>query len=73
MRLKAMSSVEAGARELLISTEQNRTNGVLVAVRDSGPVSPVGGTATDMFFDQQQFEYLILNHHYARTDTSCIM
>jgi signal transduction histidine kinase len=34
---EAMSSVEAGARELLISTEQNQANGVLVAVRDSGP------------------------------------
>jgi PAS domain S-box-containing protein len=35
--VKAMSSVDEGARELLISTEQNRTNCVLVAVRDSGP------------------------------------
>ena len=34
--VEAMGSVEAGARELLISTEQDRT-GVLVAVRDSGP------------------------------------
>jgi signal transduction histidine kinase len=33
---EAMGSVEAEARELLISTEQDRT-GVLVAVRDSGP------------------------------------
>ena len=33
---EAMGSVEAGARELLISTEQDHT-GVLVAVRDSGP------------------------------------
>jgi PAS domain S-box-containing protein len=32
----AMSSVEAGTRELLISTEQDDT-GVFVAVRDSGP------------------------------------
>jgi signal transduction histidine kinase len=31
-----MGSVEARARKLLISTEQDRT-GVLVAVRDSGP------------------------------------
>jgi signal transduction histidine kinase len=31
-----MSSVEEGARELLISTERNQA-GVLVAVRDSGP------------------------------------
>jgi PAS domain S-box-containing protein len=34
--VEAMGSVEAGARELLISTERDRT-GVLVAVRDSGP------------------------------------
>jgi PAS domain S-box-containing protein len=33
---EAMSAVDEGARELLISTEQSRTNGVLVAVRDSG-------------------------------------
>jgi C4-dicarboxylate-specific signal transduction histidine kinase len=35
--VEAMSSVEAGARELLISTEQIQPNGVVVAVRDSGP------------------------------------
>jgi hypothetical protein len=34
--VEAMGSTEAGARELLIRTEQDRT-GVLVAVRDSGP------------------------------------
>ncbi len=34
---EAMSAVDEGVRELLISTEQSRTNGVLVAVRDSGP------------------------------------
>jgi PAS domain S-box-containing protein len=34
--VEAMSSREAGARGLLISTEQDRTS-VLVAVRDSGP------------------------------------
>jgi signal transduction histidine kinase len=34
--VEAMDSVEAGARELLVSTEQDHT-GVLVAVRDSGP------------------------------------
>jgi PAS domain S-box-containing protein len=33
----AMSTVEAGPRELLISTEQTQTGGVLVSVRDSGP------------------------------------
>jgi signal transduction histidine kinase len=35
--IEAMSSVEAGARELLISSEQSQTKGALVAVRDSGP------------------------------------
>jgi signal transduction histidine kinase len=34
--VEAMDSIEAGARDLLISTEQDHT-GVLVAVRDSGP------------------------------------
>jgi signal transduction histidine kinase/ligand-binding sensor domain-containing protein len=35
--VEAMGSVDAGPRELLISTEQSQANGVLVAVRDSGP------------------------------------
>jgi signal transduction histidine kinase len=35
--VEAMGSVEAGPRELSISTEQNPASGVLVAVRDSGP------------------------------------
>jgi len=35
--IEAMSSVEAGARELLISTEQSQTDDILVAVQDSGP------------------------------------
>ena len=35
--VEAMASVEAGARELLISTKQNETNGIVVAVGDSGP------------------------------------
>jgi hypothetical protein len=34
---EAMSAVDEGARDLLISTEQSRTDGILVAVRDSGP------------------------------------
>ncbi len=34
---EAMSAVDEGARELLLCTGQSRTNGVLVAVRDSGP------------------------------------
>jgi len=35
--VEAMDAVKAEARELSISTEQTRTKGVLVAVRDSGP------------------------------------
>ena len=35
--VEAMASVEAGARELLISTKQNETNGIVVAVSDSAP------------------------------------
>ena len=35
--VEAMGSVAAGARELLICTEQSRTNSVVVAVHDSGP------------------------------------
>jgi PAS domain S-box-containing protein len=35
--VEAMSTVEVGQRELLISTEQTQTGGVLVSVRDSGP------------------------------------
>jgi signal transduction histidine kinase len=35
--VEAMGSVEVGERELLISTEQSQTNGVLVGVGDSGP------------------------------------
>jgi PAS domain S-box-containing protein len=35
--IEAMSSVEAGERKLMISTEQSEESGTLVAVRDSGP------------------------------------
>jgi hypothetical protein len=35
--VEAMSTVETGPRELLISTEQAQTGGVLVSVHDSGP------------------------------------
>jgi C4-dicarboxylate-specific signal transduction histidine kinase len=35
--VEAMSTVDEGVRELSISTERSPTNGVLVAVRDSGP------------------------------------
>jgi C4-dicarboxylate-specific signal transduction histidine kinase len=34
--VEAMGSVEVGARELVISSEQTKTDGILVAVRDSG-------------------------------------
>jgi PAS domain S-box-containing protein len=35
--VEAMSTIEAGPRELSISTEQTQTGGILVSVRDSGP------------------------------------
>ena len=35
--VEAMGSVETGARELIISTEQSPTNSIVVGVRDSGP------------------------------------
>jgi C4-dicarboxylate-specific signal transduction histidine kinase len=35
--VEAMRSVEAGERELLITTERSQTDGALVAVKDSGP------------------------------------
>jgi C4-dicarboxylate-specific signal transduction histidine kinase len=35
--VEAMSAVEVGPRELLISTEQTRIGGVLVSVQDCGP------------------------------------
>jgi len=35
--VEAMGSVECGARELLISAKQSKTNGIVVAVGDSGP------------------------------------
>ena len=35
--VEAMSSIEDGARELSIRTEQSQTGGILVAVHDSGP------------------------------------
>jgi len=35
--VEAMGSVEGGDRELLVSTKQTEGNGVIVAVRDSGP------------------------------------
>ena len=35
--VEAMSAVDEGVRELLLSTEQSETYGVLVTVRDSGP------------------------------------
>jgi PAS domain S-box-containing protein len=38
--MEAMSGVSEGSRELLISTEENGSDGVLLAVRDSGPGLP---------------------------------
>jgi signal transduction histidine kinase len=35
--VEAMGSVQEGPRDLSISTEQSQANGVLVAVRESGP------------------------------------
>jgi C4-dicarboxylate-specific signal transduction histidine kinase len=35
--IEAMSSGDEGPRELLISTEHSQTDGIIVAVRDSGP------------------------------------
>jgi C4-dicarboxylate-specific signal transduction histidine kinase len=35
--VEAMAAVEVRTRELFIGTEQNKTNGVVVSVRDSGP------------------------------------
>jgi signal transduction histidine kinase len=35
--VEAMSTIEAGPRELTIGAEQTQTGGVLVSVRDSGP------------------------------------
>jgi signal transduction histidine kinase len=35
--VEAMGAVEAGGRKLLVTTEQTEANGILVAVRDSGP------------------------------------
>ena len=35
--IEAMGSVDEGARELLISTEQSQTGDILLAVRNSGP------------------------------------
>jgi PAS domain S-box-containing protein len=35
--VEAMSAVDEGARELLISSKQSQTNGVRVTVRDTGP------------------------------------
>jgi signal transduction histidine kinase len=46
--VEAMGSVEAGARELSISTEQHR-RGALVAVRDSGP--GIGSDHFERVFD----------------------
>jgi PAS domain S-box-containing protein len=46
---EAMGSAEEGARELVISTEQDQAGGVLVAVSDSGP--GIDPTHLDRVFD----------------------
>jgi signal transduction histidine kinase len=40
--IEAMSEIGVGARELTIRTEQSRTSGFLVTVRDSGPGIDLG-------------------------------
>jgi PAS domain S-box-containing protein len=47
--VEAMSSVEAGARELLIGIEQDQANCILLAVRDSGP--GIGSEHLERIFD----------------------
>ena len=44
--VEAMSAVDEGVRELLLSTEQSETYGVLVAVRDSGPGTLIRNVAS---------------------------
>src|SRR5207247_3412611 len=47
--VEAMSEVGEGARELLISTVGNGSNGVLVSLRDSGP--GLDPNSADRLFD----------------------
>jgi PAS domain S-box-containing protein len=47
--VEAMSAVEGGVRELLLSTESSETYGVLVAVLDSGP--GIDPDRRDLIFD----------------------
>jgi C4-dicarboxylate-specific signal transduction histidine kinase len=47
--VEAMGGASDGARELLISTEKEESNAVLVTVRDSGP--GLGPEGPDRFFD----------------------
>jgi signal transduction histidine kinase len=51
-----MSSIETGPRELVISTEQNQTNDVHVAVRDTGPGIDLEhiGRAFEAFYTTKQ-------------------
>jgi signal transduction histidine kinase len=47
--VEAMSDTSNGARDLLISTTEDATNGVLVSVRDSGP--GLGANSLERLFD----------------------
>lgn len=49
MKIEAMRGVSEGARELLISTGRDASDGVLVAVRDTGPGLDPG--SVDHLFD----------------------
>jgi signal transduction histidine kinase len=47
--IEAMSGMSEGSRELLISTRKSESEGVLVAVRDSGP--GLGPESADRLFE----------------------
>lgn len=54
----AMSSVEVGARELLIRTEQGEMGGILFAVHDSGPGTDprISSEFSNLFTPRRQAE-----------------
>jgi PAS domain S-box-containing protein len=55
--IEAMTTVEEGARELLIATNQMQTNAILVAVQDSGPG-----------IDPERFEQVFAPFYTTKTD-----